>query len=168
MTRFLHYGVILGLIALAMPVRAASRPRAGTDGQNTKVWTNDDLEKLHGLGLISVVGRIDEDTPPPALAPEPYVITQDPEWYAAEAARLQEELERRETQLREYRQTIDDVRDLRQPTGGITLDEGDLAITPEVGIEILERHVNEVQSEINALEDLAQRHNIPPGVLRGQ
>jgi hypothetical protein len=151
-----------------MPLRAASRLRAGADGQNTKVWTNDDLEKLHGLGLISIVGRIDEATPPPTPAPEPYVRTQDPEWYAAEAARLQEELERRETQLREYRQTIDDVRDLRQPTGGITLDEGDLAITPEVGIEILERHVNEVQSEINELEDLAQRHNIPPGVLRGQ
>ena len=67
-----------------------------------------------------------------------------------------------------YRQAIDDVRDLREPTGSIALDEGDLAITPEVGIEILERHVSEVQSEINELEDLAQRHDIPPGVLRGQ
>ena len=58
--------------------------------------------------------------------------------------------------------------DLRTTTGGITLDEGDIAITPEVGIEILERHVNEVQSEINELEDLAHRHDIPPGVLRGK
>jgi hypothetical protein len=28
--------------------------------------------------------------------------------------------------------------------------------------------VNEVQTEINALEDLARRHDIPPGTLRGQ
>jgi len=168
MTRHLNYAVTLGLVALAMPLRAASRPRAGTDGQNTMVWTNDDLERLHSLGGISIVGRIDEERSPSAPAPEPYVITQDPEWYAAEAASLREELERRQTQLREYRQAIDDVRDLRPTTGGITLDEGDLAITPEVGIEILERHVNEVQSAMSELEDLAQRHDIPPGVLRGQ
>jgi hypothetical protein len=67
-----------------------------------------------------------------------------------------------------YRQAIDDVRSLRKATGGINLDEGDIAITPEVGTEILERHVNEVQTEINALEDLARRHDIPPGTLRGR
>jgi len=60
------------------------------------------------------------------------------------------------------------VRNLRNTTGGINLDEGDIAITPEVGIEILERHVNEVQTELNALEDLARRHDIPPGTLRGE
>ena len=168
MTRYFYCAVTLGLLAIAMPLRAASRPRAGMDGQNTMVWTNDDLEKLRGLSLISIVGRSDEERQPSASASGPSVRTQDLEWYAAEAARLHGELERRETQLREYRQAIDDVRDLRETTGGITLDEGDLAITPEVGIEILERHVSEVQSEINELEDLAQRHDIPPGVLRGQ
>ena len=94
--------------------------------------------------------------------------TEDPEWYAVQAAELSEELERRQTQLREYRQAIDDARSLRKTTGGINLDEGDIAITPEAGIEILERHVNEVQTEINELEDLARRHDIPPGTLRGQ
>jgi prefoldin subunit 5 len=96
------------------------------------------------------------------------VRTQDPEWYAAQAAKLRAELERRQTQLSEYRQAIDDVRSLRETTGGINLDEGDLALTPEEGIEILERHVDEVQTEINELEDLARRHDIPPGTLRGQ
>ena len=46
MTRHLNYAVTLGLVALVMPLRAASPPRAETDGQNTMVWTNDDLEKL--------------------------------------------------------------------------------------------------------------------------
>jgi len=45
------------------------------------------------------------------------------------------------------------------------------AISPlllKSALEILERHVNEVQTELNALEDLARRHDIPPGTLRGQ
>jgi hypothetical protein len=168
MTRYLYYAASLGLIALAMPLRAASRPHAGEDSQNAMVWTNDDLEKLHSLGLISIVGRIEEERPAPAPVPRPYVRTQDPEWYAAQAAKLRDELERRQTQLSEYRQAIDDVRNLRKTTGGVNLDEGDLAITPEFGIGILERHVEEVQTEISELEDLARRHDIPPGTLRGQ
>jgi HEAT repeat protein len=139
-----------------------------TDSQSAMVWTNDGLEKLHSLGLISIVGSIDGERPTPAPAPRPYVRTQDPEWYAVQAAKLREELERRQSQLQEYRQAIDDARSLRKTTGGINLDEGDLALTPEEGIEILERHVDEVQTEINELEDLARRHDIPPGTLRGQ
>ena len=168
MTRFLYYAVSFGLVAAAIPLRAANRPHAETDSQNTKVWTNDDLEKLHSFGLISVVGRIDEEKPTSAPAPEPYVRTEDPEWYAVQAAKLRNELERRQTQLREYRQAIDDARSLKKTTGGINLDEGDIGITPDAGIEILERHVDEVQKEINDLEDLARRHDIPPGTLRGQ
>ena len=160
--------ISMTLSTLAIPLRAANRPRAGMDSQNTVVWTNDDLERLHVPGLISIVGRMNEETPKSAPTPEPYVKTQDPEWYAKQAAKLRDELERRQNQLRDYRQAIDDVRNLRNTTGGINLDEGDIAITPEVGIEILERHVNEVQTELNALEDLARRHDIPPGTLRGE
>ena len=160
--------ISMTLSTLAIPLRAANRPRAGMDSQNTVVWTNDDLERLHVPGLISIVGRMNEETPKSASLPLPYVKTQDPEWYAKQAAKLRDELERRQNQLRDYRQAIDDVRNLRNTTRGINLDEGDIAITPEVGIEILERHVNEVQTELNALEDLARRHDIPPGTLRGQ
>jgi hypothetical protein len=160
--------ISMTLSALAIPLRAANRPRAGMDSQNTVVWTNDDLERLHVPGLISIVGRMNEETPKSAHTPEPYVETQDPEWYAKQAAKLRDELERRQNQLRDYRRAIDDVRNLRNTTGGINLDEGDIAITPEVGIEILERHVNEVQTELNALEDLAHRHDIPPGTLRDE
>jgi len=168
MTRHLCVSLTLALVSVAMPLRAANRPHAETDSQNTMVWTNDDLEKLHKLGLISIVGRIDEERLTAAPAPGPYVRTQDPEWYAVQAAKLRDELERRQTQLREYRQALDDVRNQGKTTGGINLDEGDIAITPEVGIEILERHVNKVQTELNALEDLARRHDIAPGMLRGQ
>jgi len=168
MARCIYYAVTLGLLSVALPLRAANRPLAETDSQITKVWMNDDLEKLHGLGLISIIGRTDEEKPPSALAPVPRVKTQDPEWYAAQAAKLRNELERRQSQLREYRQAISDVQNLRNTTDAVNLDEGDLAIAPAVGIEILERHVNEVQVEVNDLEDLARRNDIPPGTLRGQ
>jgi hypothetical protein len=166
--RYLYCAITLGLVSIVMPLRAAYRPHAVAGSQNGMVWTNDDLEKLHTRGLISIVGRTDEEKPKPAAAARPYVETEDPEWYAAQAAQLNGELERRETQLRQYEQALDDARSLRKTAGGVNLDEGDFAITPEVGIEILEKHVDEVQMEINALEDLARQNDIPPGALRGQ
>jgi hypothetical protein len=65
-------------------------------------------------------------------------------------------------------QALEDARNLMEMTGGINLDEGDLAITPEAGIEILQRRVGEEQARLDELEDLARRHDIPPGTLRGQ
>jgi hypothetical protein len=182
MIRHLCICVCLALVSAPIPLRAANRPHAGTDSQTPVVWTNDDLEKLHDVpGLISIVGQIDEETQEPGsapapyqetLAPEsapgPYVETQDPEWYAEQAANLRDELERRQAQLYEYRQAIEDARSLRNTTGGINLAEGDIAITLEDGIEILQQRVEEVQADFDDLEDLARRNDIPPGTLRGQ
>src|SRR6266581_401891 len=170
MNRYLTFSLAISvtLNTLAIPSRAANRPHAGTDSQNPLVWTNDDLARLHSLGLISIVGQIDEEKSKSASLPVRYVRTQDPEWYAEQAARLRDELEHRQAQLREYRQGLEDARSLRQTTGGINLDEGDIGITPEAGIEILQRRVNETQTELDALEDLARRNDISPGTLRGQ
>ena len=93
--------------------------------------------------------------------------TQDPAWYAEQAAKLRDELERRRAQLGEYRQALEDARSLRKTTGGVNLDEGDIGITPEAAIEILQQRVSETQTELDALEDLARRNDIPPGTLRG-
>ncbi len=160
--------ISMTLSTLAIPLRAANKPRAGTDSQKTVVWTNEDLERLHDLGLICIVGRMNDETPKSASLPEPYVKTQDPEWYAEQAAKLRHELERRRAQLGGYRQAIEDARSLKTMTGGINLDEGDIGITPEAGIEILQQRVSEAKTELDALEDLARRNDIPPGTLRGQ
>jgi len=168
MTSHLRTSVSLVLLSVAIPLRAANRPHAGTDSQNTVVWTNDNLEKLHGLSLISIVGRIDEERITSASAPGSYVRTEDPEWYAVQAAKLRDELERRRAQLREYRQALNNARSLRKTTGGINLDEGDIGITPEAAMEILQRRVHEIQGEMDELEDLARHNGIPPGTLRGQ
>jgi hypothetical protein len=89
-------------------------------------------------------------------------------WYAEQAANLRTELESREAELQQYRQAIEDARSLKTMTDGIKLDEGDVGITPEASIEILERRVEEAHAELDALEDLARRNDIPPGILRGQ
>jgi hypothetical protein len=168
MTRHLYVTASLALLVLAIPLRAANGPHVGTDRQGPLVWTNDDLEKLHGLGLISIVGRMNEETPKSASLPQPYVKTQDPEWYAAQAAKLRDERDQRQAQLSEYRLALDDARGLRETTGGISFDDSDIGITPESGIEILEQRVNEAQTEIDSLQDLARHNYIPPGTLRDQ
>jgi len=170
MNRCLTFSLAISmtLSTLAIPMRAANKPRAGTDSRNPVVWTNDDLEKLHSLGLISIVGRMDEEPLTSASAPAPFVETQDPEWYAEQAARLRDELERRRAQLHEYQKTLEDARSLRETTGGINVDEGDIGITPEAGIEFLQQRLNEAQMDLDALEDLARRNDISPGTLRGQ
>jgi hypothetical protein len=167
MTRRLCASTLV-LVSVAIPLRAANGPHAGTDTQNTVVWTNDDLEKLRARDLISIVGRSNEEDPTSASAPEQYVGTKDPEWYADQAAQLREEFEFRRAQLGEFRQALEDAQSLRKTTGGINLDEGDIGITPQAGIEILQQRVNETQTDLDELEDLARRNGIPPGVLRGQ
>ena len=158
----------LALAMAAIPSRAANRPHAGTDGQSKMVWTNDDLNKLHNLGLISIVGRDADEKPIPAPVPAQFMKTEDPGWYEGQAAILHDELEYRQAQLRDYQQAIDDARSLRVSTGGINLTDEDFATTPEAGIEILQQRVSETQSELVALEDLARRNDIEPGTLRGQ
>lgn len=161
--------ISMTMSALAIPLRAANKPRAGETEKTTVLWTNEGLEKLRPLGVISIVGQPDTKQGPTATAmPALYDKTQDPEWYAARAAKLRDELEHRQVQLTEYQQALKDARSLKETTGGINLGDGDIGITPEAGIEILQQRVNKTQSELDALEDLARHNDIPPGTLRGQ
>jgi hypothetical protein len=159
--------ICLALVAAAIPLRAANRPHAGADNQQTKVWTNDDLERLHDRGLISIVGQLDQDRATSPSMPAQYLRVQDPEWYAEQAAKLRDELEYRQAQLGEYQQALADTRSLRESTGGINLVGEDFAVTPEAGIEILQQRVKEEQARLDDLEDLARRNDIEPGALRG-
>jgi hypothetical protein len=168
MARQILISASLALFFLSIPLRAAHGQQVEADHQRPHVWTNEDLEKLHGLGLISIVGQLDEDSSTRPFAPEPYVETQDPEWYAEQAAGLREELENRQAELSDFQQAIADVQSLSQTTGGISLDYGSVGITPEDAIENLQEGVDETQADLDQLEDLARRNGIPPGVLRGQ
>jgi len=65
-----------------------------------------------------------EETPTSASALEPCVKTQDPHWYAQQAAKLRDELEGRQAQLRGYQQALEDAQSLRSTTGNINPDAG--------------------------------------------
>lgn len=162
------YAVTLGFVAVAIPLRAANRPHVGTDSHNGMVWTNEDVERLHNLGLISIVGQIDQEESKPVTASSEYVKTRDPEWYAEESARLRDELERRRAELDRYRRAIEDARSLETTTSGIDLNGDDVGITPQAGIENLQQSVSETETQLDGLEDLARRNDMPPGLLRGQ
>ena len=165
-----HFSVCscLALLAAVLPLRAANKPHAGTDSHSAVVWTNDDLARLHDLGLICIVGRMNEETSTSESIPQAYVKARDPEWYAEQAARLRDELERRRAELHEFRQVLDDARSLRETTGGIDLGGEDFATTSDAGIEILQQRVMEEQARLGDLEDLARLNDIEPGALRGQ
>jgi hypothetical protein len=167
--RTLSLAISMTMSTLPVPVRAANKPRAGNAERAAAVWTNQDLERLRFQNLISIVGQPARAEDATAVAlPSHYVKTQDPEWYGKQAATLRDELERRQAQFREYRQALGDARSLREMTGGINLDEGDVGITPDAGLEILQQQVNQTQMELDALEDLARRNDIPSGSLRGR
>jgi hypothetical protein len=168
MTPYISICVCLALVTPTIPLRAANRPHAGTENQAIKVWNNDAVAKLRDLGPISVVGQVGKERPTGAPAPGLPEVTQDGEWYAAQAARLRDELERKQTELREYRQALDDARNLRETTAGINLVGEDFAITPEAGIDILQQRVLEEQTKLDDLEELARRNDIEPGTLRGE
>ena len=171
MNRYLAFSLAISMTlgTLAIPLRAANKPRAGGTVAATVVWRNEDLERLRTKGPISVVGQGTEQATTDAEAPSWYVVeTQDPDWYAEQASKLRAELESREVRLQHYCQALEDAKDLKTVTGGINHDGGDIGITPDAGIEILQQRVHDTESDLDALEDLARRDGIPPGTLRGQ
>src|SRR5229473_22251 len=165
--------VLALLIACSSQAAEKPRPAQGNQNQPKKVWTNDDMDQLRARGLISIVGP--EGTEPAAQAPAAPAETtfpvyasrlDDPEWYADKAADLQAELDKREAALREQLTAIAQAADrITQP--GLALDKDNAGVTPAAGVANLQAQMQEVQSQINELGDLARQHNIAPGVLHG-
>ena len=165
---FFPLAVILAL-AIAFPSRAAEKPRPAQSGKPEKVWTNDDMDQLRARGLITTFNVATETAAQVRAAPsEPATFTpktEDPTWYAEQAAILQAELDKRESALREAQANLAQAAEgITQP--GIAMDKKNVGITPEAGIAVLQAQVHEVQSQLDELSDLARQNNIPPGVLR--
>ena len=162
-------------LAIAIPSRAAEKPRPaqGNQNQSKKVWTNEDLDQLHSQGLISIVGQEVTEAPArPAVTPsEPAFPVynsrlEDPAWYAEKAADLQAELDAREAALQQEQDALAQAANgVTQP--GVAMDQPTIGVTPDAALAILQAQVEEVQSQLDELSDLARQNNIPPGVLRG-
>ena len=177
-THFLSLAAVLAL-TVAIPSRAAEKPSPAPQNQNQpkKVWTNDDMDQLRARGLISIVGpEANEAATPaaPAVAPAPSEPAfpvynsrlEDPEWYAEKAAELRAELDEREAALQKQQTAMAQaVEGITQP--GVAMDQPTIGVTPQAALAILEAQVNDVESQLDELSDLARQNNIPPGVLRG-
>lgn len=163
---------VLALL-LAGSSQAAEKPAPAQANQNQpkKVWTNDDTDRLHSQGLISIVGQDVSETAAQTPAETTFPVYEsrldDPTWYADQAADLQAELDKRQAALREQQAAIAQAVDQRITDTGVALDKGGPGITPAQGLANLEAQVQEIQSQMDELSDLARQHDIPPGLLRG-
>lgn len=172
--RSFHFSLAAFLaLAIAFPSLAAEKPRAAQTNQSTqtkKVWTNEDMDQLRARGLITTFNPAPEViAQAPTAPPERATFasrTEDPAWYADQASILQAELDKREAALREAQENLARAEHrITQP--GIAMDKGNVGVTPEAGVAILEAQVREVQNRIDELSDLARQNNIPPGDVRG-
>jgi hypothetical protein len=162
-------------VLIACSLQAAEKPRTaqGNPNQPKKVWTNDDMNQLRVRGLISIVGQeaAETATQAPAAPTEATLLVyasrlDDPAWYADQAADLQAELDKREAALRAQLEAIAQAsKRITEP--GLALDKDSAGVTPAAGVANLQAQVQEVQSQLDELSDLARQHDIPPGKLRG-
>ncbi len=168
------FALVIALV-MAHPSAAANKPHTdqANSNQTKKVWTNDDLDQLRARGLISIVGQEPTEAAPQAAAEQPETVLpvyefrlDDPSWYADQAAVLQEELDKRRAALAEQQAAMAN-REPDATDGAVVMDKRGAGVTPAAGLANLEAGVQEIQSQLDELNDLARQHDIPPGVLRG-
>ncbi len=165
----LIFGMVCSSYAAEKP-----RPVQGNRSQPKKVWTNDDMDQLRGRSVISIVGREPTQAAQAPAAAEPsrpaFPVYEsrldDPAWYADQAADLQAELDRRLADLQQQHDTMELARD-RVSQAGIATDKPSAGVTPTAALAIFQAKVQEIQTQLDELADVARHHNIPPGVLRG-
>ena len=160
------------LVACSSQAANKPRPAQGDQTQPKKVWTNEDLDQLRSRGLISIVGDETSQTAtqtPEATAEEKFPVyasrLDDPAWYADRAADLQAQLDLRKAALEQEKQLLAEAKDrVTQP--GVAMDQPSVGVTPDGALDQFQAQVQEIQSQLDELSDLARQHNIEPGVLR--
>lgn len=50
-----NFCICICLALIPAAVRAANKPHAAADSQTIKVWTNNDLDRLHDVAPVSIV-----------------------------------------------------------------------------------------------------------------
>jgi hypothetical protein len=161
------------LIACSSQAAEKPRPAQGNQNQPKKVWTNDDMGQLSSRGLISIAGQ--EPAAPATQTPAAQSETtfpvyasrlDDPTWYADVAASLQAELDKRLAALQQEQVALALAKENRVTQPGVAMDQPSVGVTPGGAVALFEAQVQEVQSQLDELGDLARQHGISPGILR--
>jgi len=143
-----------------------------------KVFTNEDLQGLpSGSGITTFLPSPEVVSAPPkgeqrpaagrgqgSVERKPYFKETNPHWYL-------EQMDSGRTELESIDSTAQRIREFRKSgmgmTGGITLDQPGLRLSPENEAEQLALRRKEIESQIAELEDTARHNGFPPGFLRG-
>lgn len=172
--RLCYFPLVAGLIlAMACSSQAAKKPRPGPAirSQSRRVWTNDGLRHVRAHGVISTVRQPAAALRAELIPPKPAFPVfdsrlDDPQWYAGKAGELRAALDDAVAALQQEQDALTRAQD-RVTAPGVALDKPSVGVTPSAALNLLQSHVDEIQSQLDELSDLARQHNIDPGVLRG-
>lgn len=146
-------------VAAPNAVEAPAPASAAKPAVDRVVWTNDDLEQRFGPSR------------PELFVPEPaeparrrYVREEDPAWYRARLAPLEEELALLQARAARIREFLAAPRDFASP--GLVLRQRPMRLSPENELTLLAARRAELTARISAIQDEARRHWLPPGALR--
>lgn len=138
-------------------------PSTPTAPQEKKVWTNDDLEKLHGRPDIG------EFNGPKAKGPErprwnssQYSNAGYAGWYRGQLENLRRQLASIDQQISQYRNALDGKQVSTATFGRYYMKGTDW----EAELKRLEKQRADVQKQIDDVEDQARKNNVSPGDIR--
>jgi hypothetical protein len=153
MNRYLTLSIaIVSLSTLAIPLRAAKEPRAGKMEKTRVLWTNEDVAQLSRVpGLISVIGQPMNEVLQRVGAPAPQLTTEDPAWYAAQAASPNARLEAEQAKLRDFTQALASAEQATQALYEAVQNDNEQAILQILGGR------KELASSGDGLEDKVER-----------
>lgn len=164
------------VLAMAGTSQAAKKPRPkqAIQTQSKRVWTNEELDQLRVRGAISTVGQ-----EPSGITQVQVLVTRaktafpvyesrldDPQWYADKATELRAALDEAMAALQQEQDALVQAQN-RTTAPGVALDKSSVGVTPDAALALLQSRVDDIQSQLDDLSDLARQHNIDPGILRG-
>jgi len=158
----------------AAPSSAAAKNPAPVPDREKKVYTNDDIDRMFPKPKLSVVStsrvpiQVAATSRANSVANQPLAPEKDPLWYAQQVAALEAglgQIATREESLREFRasRSTDALPGMRV---GLQLNAPCDGITTDNEISNLGQRRAEIEQQMAALEDTAQRNDMSPAIIR--
>jgi hypothetical protein len=153
---------------------AAAKNPAPVPDREKKVYTNDDIDRMFPKPKLSVVStsrvpiQVAATSRANSVANQPLAPEKDPLWYAQQVAALEAglgQIATREESLREFRarRSTDALPGMRV---GLQLNAPCDGITTDNEISNLGQRRAEIEQQMAALEDTAQRNDMSPAIIR--